>query len=42
MAIFAIPNPKKSLTVDFPLEQVKKGVNNLNLISNKYKFTSYV
>jgi hypothetical protein len=40
MAVFAIPNPKKSLTVDFPIEQVKKGVNNLYLIGNKYKFTS--
>ena len=37
MAVFAIPNPKKSLTVDFPIEQVKKGVNNLYLIDNKYK-----
>lgn len=40
MAVFAIPNPKKSLTIDFPIEQVKKGVNNLYLIDNKYKFTS--
>ena len=37
MAVFAIPNPKKSLTIDFPIEQVKKGVNNLYLIDNKYK-----
>jgi hypothetical protein len=37
MAVFAIPNPKKILTIDFPIEQVKKGVNNLYLIDNKYK-----
>jgi hypothetical protein len=37
MAVFAIPNPKKSLTIDFPIEQVKKGVNNLYLIDNEYK-----
>jgi len=36
MAVFAIPNPKKSLTIDFPIEQVKKGVNNLYLIDNEY------
>jgi hypothetical protein len=37
MAVFAIPNPKKILTIDFSIEQVKKGVNNLYLIDNKYK-----
>lgn len=36
MAVFAIPNPKKSLTIDFSIEQVKKGVNNLYLINNEY------
>lgn len=40
MAIFAISNPKKNLTVDLPIEQVKKGVKNVYLINNKFKFTS--
>ena len=35
----AIPNPKKNLTIDFPLERVKIGVERLSHISNKYKFT---
>ena len=35
----AIPNPKKNLTIDFPLERVKIGVERLSQINNKYKFT---
>ena len=40
MALFAIPNPKKSVQVDFPVEVVKQSVKNINLINDKYKFTS--
>ena len=40
MALFAIPNPKKSTQVDFPIERVKLSVQNIGLINNKYKFTS--
>ncbi|GEP52672.1 hypothetical protein FNO01nite_33440 [Flavobacterium noncentrifugens] len=40
MALFAIPNPKKSIQVDFPVEVVKQSVKNINLINDKYKFTS--
>lgn len=40
MALFAIPNPKKSTQVDFPTERVKLSVENIHLINNKYKFTS--
>lgn len=39
MALFAIPNPKKSTQVDFPTERVKLSVKNIHLINNKYKFT---
>jgi hypothetical protein len=40
MAVLAIPNPKKSTLVDFPIERVKLSVLNISLINNKYKFTS--
>lgn len=40
MAVFAIPNPKKSLSVDFPIERVRQSVKNLNLINQKYRFFS--
>jgi len=39
MAVFAIPNPKKSTVVDFPLDRLKLSVQNLSLVNNKYKFT---
>jgi len=39
MALFAIPNPKKSIQVDFPLEKVKLSVKNIGVLNNKYKFT---
>jgi hypothetical protein len=39
MAVFAIPNPKKSTVVDFPIDRLKLSVQNLNLVNNKYKFT---
>lgn len=40
MALFAIPNPKKTTQVDFPIERVKLSVQNIYLINNKYKFTT--
>jgi TM2 domain-containing membrane protein YozV len=40
MAVFAIPNPKKNLTVDFSLEKVKDSVKNISLINPQYKFSS--
>lgn len=39
MAVFAIPNPKKSTIVDFPIERIKLSVQNISLVNNKYKFT---
>jgi hypothetical protein len=39
MAVFAIPNPKKTTIVDFPIEKVKLSVQNINLRNNKYKFS---
>ncbi|SIQ86790.1 TM2 domain-containing protein [Chryseobacterium indoltheticum] len=40
MAVFAIPNPKKNLSVDFPIEKVRQGVKNLSLINQKYRFSN--
>ena len=40
MAVFAIPNPKKTTQVDFPIEKVKTSVLNITLINDKYKFNS--
>lgn len=40
MAVFAIPNPKKNLNVDFPIEKVRQSVKNLSLINQKYRFSS--
>lgn len=40
MAVFAIPNPKKTTVVDFPIEKIKSSINNLNLITKSYTFTS--
>ncbi|MEG1589742.1 TM2 domain-containing protein [Chryseobacterium sp.] len=40
MAVFAIPNPKKNLSVDFPIEKVRQGVKNISLINQKYRFSS--
>ena len=39
MAVFAIPNPKKSTIVDFPIDRIKLSVQNLGLVNSKYKFT---
>jgi len=40
MAVFAIPNPKKSLSVDFPIEQVRQSVKSISLINPKYRFSN--
>ncbi|WP_238592888.1 TM2 domain-containing protein [Chryseobacterium kwangjuense] len=40
MAVFAIPNPKKTLNVDIALDRVKESVKNITLLSPKYKFHS--
>ena len=32
----SIPNPKKSIQIDFPIEKVKQSVKNISLINNKY------
>ena len=40
MAVFAIPNPKKNLTVDFTLEKVRDSVKNIPLINSQYRFSS--
>ena len=37
--IGAISNPKKTIAVDFPLDKVKIGVERIDKLSNKYKFT---
>lgn len=39
MAVFAIPNPKKTTQVDFAIDRVKLSVLNISLENNKYKFT---
>lgn len=39
MAVFAIPNPKKTTQVDFPIERVKLSVLNISLENDKYKFS---
>lgn len=40
MAVFAIPNPKKNLSVDFPIEKVTQSVKNIYLINSRYKISS--
>lgn len=40
MAVFAIPNPKKTLYVDFPLERVKESVKNISVLNSKYRASS--
>lgn len=40
MAVFAIPNPKKILNVDFPLDRVKESVKNITLLNSKYRVHS--
>lgn len=40
MAIFAVPNPKKSITIDFPINIVKKGILRIPKIENKYRLNN--
>ena len=40
MAVFAIPNPKKSIVVDLPLKKVTNSVKNISILNAKYKFHS--
>lgn len=40
MAVFAIPNPKKSIVVDLPLKKVTNSVKNISILNAKYKFNS--
>lgn len=35
-----IPNPKKSVQVDFPIDKIAKSVKNLSLMDKAYKFSS--
>jgi len=36
----AIPNPKKSLVIDFSIDKLKSTVEFIPLLNNKYKLTS--
>lgn len=38
MSNFAIPNPKKTITVDFPLDKIKESARNISLLHPKYRF----
>lgn len=40
MAVFAIPNPKKTIQVDFPIEKIKNSILNIPLLNKNYKFSS--
>ena len=40
MAVFAIPNPKKNLSVDLQIEKVRESVKNISLLNSKYKLQS--
>lgn len=37
----SIPNPKKSIQIDFPIEKVKQSVKNISLINKKYKVFNF-
>ncbi len=39
MALFAIPNPKKTFSVDYSIDKVKKAVLAIPFIDKKYKYT---
>ena len=39
MALFAIPNPKKTFSVDYSIDNVKKAVLAIPFIDKKYKYT---
>lgn len=38
MGINAIPNPKKSIKVDFPLEKIKRSIKNIPILNKNYRF----
>jgi len=38
--INAIPNPKKSLTIDFSMGNTKKGVERISIVHDKYKLVN--
>lgn len=38
--IGAIPNPKKSLVIDFSMEKIKSTIEFIPLLNSKYKFSS--
>ena len=40
MAVFAIPNPRKNLSVDLQIEKVRESVKNISLLNSKYKLQS--
>ncbi|WP_430827188.1 TM2 domain-containing protein [Chryseobacterium indologenes] len=40
MAVFAIPNKKKTLHVDFSLDRIKECAKNITLINSKYRLFS--
>lgn len=40
MAVFAIPNPKKSMQIDFPIDRVLQSVKTINVFQKKYKLQS--
>ncbi|SFN90272.1 TM2 domain-containing membrane protein YozV [Chryseobacterium oleae] len=40
MAVFAIPNPKKTLNVDISIDRVKESVKNITFLHSKYRFHS--
>jgi hypothetical protein len=37
--IGVIPNPKKTITIDFPLDKVKVSIERIEKLDKKYKFT---
>jgi hypothetical protein len=41
MALFGVPNPTKKITIDFPIEQVKKALGRIPVVSDeKYSITN--
>ncbi len=40
MAVHSLPNPKKTSIVNFPILEIKKGVDNLSIINRKYKLVN--
>lgn len=40
MSVFAIPNPRKTMQVDFSMDKVKNAVKNISLLNPKYRLSS--